>query len=139
MRECREYHRVIEIAQGLPLLVRGGGRVSDAELLARTELLMKQGARGIVYGRNVIQHPNPNGMTKALMAIVHDGATAETAAQHIADTEREEKHHDEGFRFGVIGCGLMGREFASAAARWLHLSNPPRGPKSSPSAIRMPA
>jgi predicted dehydrogenase len=25
------------------------------------------------------------------------------------------------FRFGVIGCGLMGREFASAAARWLHL------------------
>jgi predicted dehydrogenase len=24
-------------------------------------------------------------------------------------------------RFGVIGCGLMGKEFASAAARWLHL------------------
>lgn len=24
-------------------------------------------------------------------------------------------------RFGVIGAGLMGREFASAAARWLHL------------------
>lgn len=25
-------------------------------------------------------------------------------------------------RFGVIGLGLMGREFASAAARWLHLT-----------------
>lgn len=25
--------------------------------------------------------------------------------------------------FGVIGCGLMGREFASAAARWCHLQN----------------
>lgn len=25
-------------------------------------------------------------------------------------------------RFAVIGCGLMGREFASAAARWMHLS-----------------
>ncbi|MGC8861224.1 MAG: Gfo/Idh/MocA family protein [Armatimonadota bacterium] len=24
-------------------------------------------------------------------------------------------------RFGIIGCGLMGKEFASAAARWLHL------------------
>src|SRR5579859_5441883 len=23
--------------------------------------------------------------------------------------------------FGVIGCGLMGREFGSAAARWCHL------------------
>ncbi|MGO4348958.1 Gfo/Idh/MocA family protein [Paenibacillus sp. MCAF9] len=26
-------------------------------------------------------------------------------------------------RFGVIGCGLMGKEFASASARWCHLSN----------------
>lgn len=25
-------------------------------------------------------------------------------------------------RFGIIGCGLMGRELASAAARWLHLT-----------------
>lgn len=25
-------------------------------------------------------------------------------------------------RFGVIGCGLMGREFASASSRWLHLT-----------------
>lgn len=24
-------------------------------------------------------------------------------------------------RFGIIGCGLMGREFASASARWMHL------------------
>ncbi len=26
-------------------------------------------------------------------------------------------------RIGIIGCGLMGRELASAAARWLHLTN----------------
>lgn len=26
-------------------------------------------------------------------------------------------------RFGIIGCGLMGRELASAAARWLHLND----------------
>ena len=25
--------------------------------------------------------------------------------------------------FGIIGAGLMGREFASAAARWAHLSD----------------
>ena len=25
-------------------------------------------------------------------------------------------------RFGIIGCGLMGREFGSAAARWMHLN-----------------
>ena len=32
-------------------------------------------------------------------------------------------------RFGVIGCGLMGREFASAAARWLHLATPSARPE----------
>lgn len=26
-------------------------------------------------------------------------------------------------KFGVIGCGLMGREFASASARWFHLNS----------------
>ena len=31
-------------------------------------------------------------------------------------------------KFGVIGCGLMGREFASAAARWMHLLNMPAKP-----------
>lgn len=78
-----EYHRVVEIAQGLPVLVRGGGRVSDQEILIRTKQLMEQGARGIVYGRNVIQHHNPGGMTKALMAIVHDKASVEQASLHI--------------------------------------------------------
>lgn len=32
-------------------------------------------------------------------------------------------------RFGIIGCGLMGREFASAVARWLHLTNLPAQPR----------
>nr|WP_229757757.1 aldolase [Paenibacillus marchantiophytorum] len=74
-----EYHRVIEIASGIPVLVRGGGRASDEEIMTRTVELMKQGASGIVYGRNVIQHPNPAGMTKALMSIVHHGNSAEQA------------------------------------------------------------
>lgn len=81
--DVSEYHRVIKIAQGLPVLVRGGGRVSDAEILSRTAELMKQGARGIVYGRNVIQHPDPGGMTRALMAVVHEGASPEAALAMI--------------------------------------------------------
>lgn len=74
-----EYHRVIEVASGIPVLVRGGGRAPEQEILERTQQLMKQGASGIVYGRNVIQHPNPSGMTAALMAVVHRGATADDA------------------------------------------------------------
>ena len=40
---------------------------------------MQQGARGIVYGRNVIQHAAPERVTRALMAIVHEGATPQQA------------------------------------------------------------
>lgn len=73
------YHQVVETAAGTPVLVRGGGRVSDEEILKRTQGLLEQGAAGIVYGRNVIQHPNPCGITRALMAMVHDGASVEQA------------------------------------------------------------
>ncbi len=77
----QDYHQVIEVAGRIPVLVRGGGKVSDEEIFKRTEELMKQGAKGIVYGRNVIHHNNPNAMTKALMAIVHSDATANQALE----------------------------------------------------------
>ena len=73
--DVSQYHKVIEVASGIPVLVRGGGRTSDEEILRRTSELMKQGARGIVYGRNVVQHEKPAHMTSALMAIVHEGAS----------------------------------------------------------------
>lgn len=77
------YHKVIAAASGVPVLVRGGGRVSDKEILERTEGLLAQGAAGIVYGRNVIQHPKPQGITRALMAMVHDGASVKKALSLI--------------------------------------------------------
>lgn len=77
--DIADYHRVVEAAGGLPVLVRGGGRVGDAELFKRTEQVLAQGARGIVYGRNIIQHANPAALTRALMAMLHAGASADDA------------------------------------------------------------
>jgi DhnA family fructose-bisphosphate aldolase class Ia len=77
--DVEEYHRVVEIAAGVPVLVRGGGKVPVDEILRRTAQLMAQGASGIVYGRNVIQHPDPQGITRALMAVVHEGKSPEAA------------------------------------------------------------
>ena len=82
--DVKDYHQVIEIAQGIPVLVRGGGKVSDEEILNRTSALMEQGAKGIVYGRNVIHHANPAGMTKALMAVVHEGLSGPSAFSLIS-------------------------------------------------------
>ena len=74
-----DYPSVIEVAGPIPLLVRGGGRASDEEVLRRTEAVVRAGAAGIVYGRNVIQHERPSAMTRALMSVVHDGVAADAA------------------------------------------------------------
>ena len=77
--DISQYYRVVETCGGTPILVRGGSKATDEVILDRTEALMGQGVSGIVYGRNVIQHESPAGITKALMSIVHEGATAEDA------------------------------------------------------------
>lgn len=82
--EIGDYHQVVEVAGHIPVLVRGGGRVADEQLLRRTEAVLAQGARGIVYGRNIIAHPDPAGITRALMAVLHTGASVEKALTMIA-------------------------------------------------------
>ena len=77
--QVEDYHQVITTAAGIPVLVRGGGKVSDREILERTVALLQQGAAGIVYGRNIIQHPKPAAITRALMSILHDNLNADAA------------------------------------------------------------
>jgi class I fructose-bisphosphate aldolase len=83
--DITEYHRVVEVAGAVPILVRGGGKASDTEIIERTVELMRQGAKGIVYGRNVIQHEKPAAMTRALMNIVHDGVDTKKALGILSD------------------------------------------------------
>jgi class I fructose-bisphosphate aldolase len=82
--DVNDYPKVIQTAGRIPVLVRGGGKVSDDEILKRTFALIEAGAAGIVYGRNVIQHAKPGGITRALMSVVHDGASPEEAKRFLA-------------------------------------------------------
>jgi DhnA family fructose-bisphosphate aldolase class Ia len=81
--DIEDYHQVVEAAGDVPVLVRGGGRVEDDELLLRTKAVVEQGARGIVYGRNVIQHPRPTALVAALMGILHEGLSTEQASERL--------------------------------------------------------
>ncbi len=82
--DVSQYHQVIETAGGIPVLVRGGSKASETEILTRTAGLIEQGAAGIVYGRNIIQHPHPAKITRALMAVVHENTTPENALKLLA-------------------------------------------------------
>jgi class I fructose-bisphosphate aldolase len=73
-----EFHRVVEAARA-PVLVRGGGKDDLRTVLQKSAALMKQGAKGMVYGRNIYQHENPKAVVNALMAIIHQGADGDEA------------------------------------------------------------
>lgn len=75
----QDFNQVVEIASGVPVLVRGGGQVTPQELLERTRIAMDCAASGVVYGRNVVQHPQPSAFIKAIRAIVHENATVDSA------------------------------------------------------------
>ena len=76
--DAAEFHRVVQAAR-CPVLVRGGGRENLQQVFARSRVLLDQGAVGMVYGRNVYQHANPAAVVAALMAMIHEGASAESA------------------------------------------------------------
>ncbi|WEX90882.1 class I fructose-bisphosphate aldolase [Sinorhizobium garamanticum] len=75
---AEEFHRVVEAAR-CPVLVRGGGKEDLRAVFDKSAALMRQGAMGMVYGRNIYQHANPSAVVRGLMAILHADASGEDA------------------------------------------------------------
>jgi class I fructose-bisphosphate aldolase len=73
-----DFHRVVEAAR-CPVLVRGGGKEDLRVVFDKSAALMRQGALGMVYGRNIYQHANPAAVVSGLMAIIHEDATGAEA------------------------------------------------------------
>ncbi|TIO16071.1 MAG: aldolase, partial [Mesorhizobium sp.] len=48
-------------------------------VLSKSAAMLKAGAKGLVYGRNVYQHANPKAVVSALMALIHNEASGEEA------------------------------------------------------------
>lgn len=66
----------------VPVVVAGGPKMkTDLDVLELAENSVKAGAAGLSFGRNVFQHKDPESMTKALAAIVHQGKSAQDAAK----------------------------------------------------------
>ncbi|CAK7259591.1 MULTISPECIES: class I fructose-bisphosphate aldolase [unclassified Shinella] len=75
---AEDFHRVVEAAR-CPVLVRGGGKEDLRAVFDKSAALMRQGAVGMVYGRNIYQHANPSAVVRGLMAIIHADASGEEA------------------------------------------------------------
>ena len=75
------FRRVVN-ACPVPVVVAGGAPMNnDLDVLRLAEDSVRAGAAGLSFGRNVFQHKRPEAISKALTAIVHEGATTEQAAK----------------------------------------------------------
>ena len=64
-----------------PVLILGGGKVSDKELLTSVKQAITEGAKGAVIGRNIWQHENPDKICQALSLIIHQGEDVDKTIQ----------------------------------------------------------
>ncbi len=73
------FGKLVEAANGIPMVLAGGSRLEDLELLSRMEQAMAAGAIGCSVGRNIFMHRSPEAITRALSRVIRERWTAEKA------------------------------------------------------------
>lgn len=68
----------------VPVLIAGGPRMDTVEeTLEVVHGAMQAGAAGVVFGRNIWQSKHPQGVVRALNAVIHDGANVAQAMKAL--------------------------------------------------------
>lgn len=78
-----EFAQLVEAATGLPVVLAGGSRISDQELLTRQEAAMRAGGIGCSVGRNIFMHERPEAITRALHRVIVDRWPAAQALEEL--------------------------------------------------------
>ena len=79
-----EAYRQVTRSCYVPVLVLGGPAKDDPrDALQMAADAIEAGARGIVYGRNIVTHARPDRMAAALGEIIHGGATVDAAQRAL--------------------------------------------------------
>ncbi len=77
------FGRCVEAASGVPVVLAGGSRLEDAELLRRIGQAMEAGAIGCSVGRNIFMHPRPEAITRALSRVIRERWSAQKALEAL--------------------------------------------------------
>jgi predicted phospho-2-dehydro-3-deoxyheptonate aldolase len=65
------FMEVIELS-AVPVVIAGGSKITDVNLLEEVRDALRAGASGVAVGRNIFQHSHPDAMVKALRRVIHD-------------------------------------------------------------------
>ncbi len=77
--DTESFAKCVEAANGVPVVLAGGSRLDDAELLSRMEHAVQAGAIGCSVGRNIFMHRNPEAITRALSRVIRERWSADKA------------------------------------------------------------
>ncbi|MFC7006423.1 2-amino-3,7-dideoxy-D-threo-hept-6-ulosonate synthase [Halalkalicoccus salilacus] len=78
--DAESFQHVVESTR-LPVVIAGGARGSDRQTLEKVRGTMDAGGAGISMGRSIFQHDDPEAITRAVSAVVHEDASAEEALE----------------------------------------------------------
>jgi fructose-bisphosphate aldolase/2-amino-3,7-dideoxy-D-threo-hept-6-ulosonate synthase len=73
----------VDAANGIPVVLAGGSRLDDLELLTRMEQAMAAGAIGCSVGRNIFMHRDPEAITRALSRVIRERWSADKAHEAL--------------------------------------------------------
>ncbi len=81
--EDEAVRRVVRAAGRTPVLVSGGSRIDEGDVLAKARLGIRSGATGIIFGRNVWQRPYEEALalTRKIQAVIREEALAPVAVR----------------------------------------------------------
>jgi DhnA family fructose-bisphosphate aldolase class Ia len=77
------FEALVAAAGGVPVVLAGGSRISDEELLRRMQAAMAAGAIGCSVGRNIFMHENPEAITRALSSVIRERRSADEALAEL--------------------------------------------------------
>ena len=77
------FGKLVRAVNGVPVVLAGGSRVDDGELLRRMECAMQAGAIGCSVGRNIFMHRSPQAITRALSRVIRDRWPARKALTQL--------------------------------------------------------
>src|SRR2546428_9522458 len=83
--DVESFAKLVEATAGIPVVLAGGSRLEDRELLWRMEQAMAAGAIGCSVGRNIFMHEDPRAITRALSRAIRERWSAEKSFDALQD------------------------------------------------------
>jgi DhnA family fructose-bisphosphate aldolase class Ia len=83
--DADSFGRLVEAANGIPVVLAGGSRLEDKELLWRMQVALEAGAIGCSVGRNIFMHESPEAITRALSRVIRERWSADKAHESLME------------------------------------------------------